>query len=352
MSFKKCETNQNKTRYPGRKRKIIATIALSLSLLFGKARLSSSQSSRPNFDNNVVQERIIDGQEFCSLKDNDQQVILAKTGDSGPSVPTSPGRGQPSNFPTPPAGGRPSRNVPGVNPYPVAPKIVDQGLGAGANPAGAGGGGGAAEFDDQCSVPKKKQQSQKSDKNKVQSDVYNSKKKKKREAEQCKLEDEFRKDKKYGGFEYKLDKNGNPILRVETKTGSEVLVTYEQSLEKYYHEDVYNLKKPKGYDAEHAQSLNRKDRIEYLKKTVPREYVIEYQLANAKSLSTENYRKVPGFISAKKEPGTLYINKETRQIHFVNDRTNIWRTTVIKSRTGLLELARNGFHLFPNAGKK
>ena len=83
--------------------------------------------------------------------------------------------------------------------------------------------------------------------------------------------EEFKKDKKYGGFAYKLDKNGNPILRVETKTGSEVLVTYEQSLEKYYHEDVYNLKTPKSYDSEHAKSLNRKDRIEYLKKTVPRD---------------------------------------------------------------------------------
>lgn len=125
MSFKKCETNQNKTRYPGRKRKIIATIALSLSLLFGKTRLSSSQSSSPNFDNKIVQEKIIDDQEFYSLEDNDQQVILTKIGDSRPSVPTSPGRGQPSNFPTPPAGGRPSRNVPGVNSYPVAAKIVD-----------------------------------------------------------------------------------------------------------------------------------------------------------------------------------------------------------------------------------
>ena len=297
-------------------------------------------------------ERVFSNQELDLFDDSNSRVILVKTGDSAPSVPTSPGRGQPSQFPTPPSGGRPNRPV-YVPKYRTAPKVVDQGLGAAANPAGAGGGnGGGGGADDQCPAPKKKQQSQKSDKNKVQSDVYNSKKKKKREAEQCKLEDEFRKDKKYGEFEYKLDKNGNPILRVETKTGSEVLVTYEQSLEKYYHEDVYNLKKPKGYDAEHAQSLNRKDRIEYLKKTVPREYVIEYQLANAKSLSTENYRKVPGFISAKKEPGTLYLNKETRQIHFVNYRTNIWRTIVIKSRTGLIELARNGFHLFPKAGKK
>jgi hypothetical protein len=171
MSFKKRETNQNKIRHPGRKRKIIATIALSLSLLFGKTRLSSSQSSNPNFDNKVVQERIIDDQEFCSLEDNDQQVILVKTGDSAPSVPTSTGRGQPSNFPTPPAGGRPSRPV-YVPKYRIAPKVVP-----GANPAGAGGVGGAAEFDDQCPAPKKKQQSQKSYKNKVQSDAYNSKKK-------------------------------------------------------------------------------------------------------------------------------------------------------------------------------
>ena len=80
-------------------------------------------------------------------------MILAKTGDSAPSVPTSTGRGQPSKFPTPPSGGRPSRDVPGVNLYRVAPKIVDQGLGAGANLAGAGNGGGAPEFDDQCPVP-------------------------------------------------------------------------------------------------------------------------------------------------------------------------------------------------------
>lgn len=74
-----------------------------------------------------------------------------------PSNIRQPGQG-PSNFPTPPSGGRPSRNVPGVNPYRTAPKIVDQGLGAPANPAGAGNGGGAAEFDDndQCLVPKKK----------------------------------------------------------------------------------------------------------------------------------------------------------------------------------------------------
>ena len=101
MFFKKRETNQNKIRHPGRKRKIIATILLPLSLLFGRGQVSSSQSSDPNFDNKLVQERIIDDQEFCSLEDNDQQVILAKA-EGNPVTPLT-NRG-PSNFPTPPSG--------------------------------------------------------------------------------------------------------------------------------------------------------------------------------------------------------------------------------------------------------
>lgn len=47
--------------------------------------------------------------------------------------------------------------MPGVNPYRVAPKIVDQGVGAAANPAGAGNGGEAAEFDDNKPSSKKEQ---------------------------------------------------------------------------------------------------------------------------------------------------------------------------------------------------
>ena len=186
MSLKKRETNQNKIRHPGRKRKIIATIALSLSLLFGKTRLSSSQSSSPNFDNKVVQERVIYDQWFCSLEDNDQQVILVKADYSSPSVPTSHGTGQPSNFPTPLAGGRPSRPV-HVPKYRRAPKVVPgPGLGAAANPAGSGGGGGAAEFDDdKCPAPNKEQ----SQESKTYDYRSNNPKKKKQFAEQCELDE-------------------------------------------------------------------------------------------------------------------------------------------------------------------
>ena len=130
-----------------------------------------------------------EAKEFNQFQGTDQQVILVGRDSSGTSsnVPSNIGRqGQsPSNFPTPPAGGRPSWPV-YVPKYRTAPKVVDSGLGAAANPAGAGGVGGNAEFDDQCPVPNKEQ----SQKSKTFDYDYcsNYPKKKKQSAEQCELD--------------------------------------------------------------------------------------------------------------------------------------------------------------------
>lgn len=129
------------------------------------------------------------------MDDPNSRVILVKTGDSAPSVPTSTGRGQPSSFPTPPSRGQPSRPATGANPYIYrpTPKVVDQGLGGAANPAGAGNGGGGAEFDDNSPVPKKEQAKE----SKTFDYDYRSNypEKKKQSAEQCEL-DENVKDRK------------------------------------------------------------------------------------------------------------------------------------------------------------
>lgn len=74
--FKKHKDNQNKIKPRGRKRKIFATIVLALSLLFGKPRSSSSQSSSPNFDNQTIQEKVINDRDVNFFEDNDRQVIL------------------------------------------------------------------------------------------------------------------------------------------------------------------------------------------------------------------------------------------------------------------------------------
>lgn len=141
--------------------------------------------------------------------------------------------------------------MPGVNPYRVAPKIVDPGLGAGANPAGAGSGGGNPEFEDQYRVGQ----------------------------------------------------------------------------------------------------LAPADRKAYIESTVPKQNILEFLKANVASLSSDKLKPVPGFIGARKESGTIYFFRNTRELHFVNEMTGNWRTTVVQSESQLRNLAKNDFHLFPNAGE-
>ena len=121
---------------------------------------------------------------------------------------------RPSNFPTPAAGGRFSQNVPGFNSYRTPPTVVDRGLGAAANPAGAGNGGGAPEFDDQCPVPEN-QKSQESKESKVSDYDYpsNAPKKRKQSAEQCEL-DENVTDRKIE-IVYRIKKNPALIREAE-----------------------------------------------------------------------------------------------------------------------------------------
>ena len=188
MSFRNLKGNQNKRKPAGRKRKVLTTIVLIFNLLSGQPRLSSSKSSSPIFGNQVVNEKVIGDREFNSIKDNDRQIILAKSEGNPITPPINRG---PSNFPTPPSGGQPSRNVPGVNPYRVAPKVIDQGLGAGGNPAGAGHGAGAPEFDDNSPVPEKEKSQESFD----YDYSSNSPKKKKKSAEQCELDEKVKEGK-------------------------------------------------------------------------------------------------------------------------------------------------------------
>ena len=138
-------------------------------------------------------------------------AVLAKADGTPVTPPTNRG---PSNFPTPPAGGRPSRPV-YIPKYRTAPKVVPgPGLGAGANPAGAGGGGGAAEFDDQCSVPEnKKSQESKSD----YDYPLNAPKKKKQSQNQCSIDEQNK-----AGID-ELPDSSEFIYNLEIKTARKAL---------------------------------------------------------------------------------------------------------------------------------
>ena len=105
-------------------------------------------------------------QEFNSFEDNDGQIILTKADGNPITPPTNRG---PSQFPTPPAGGRPVY----VPKYRTATKVVPG--------VGAGGGGGNAKFDDdQCSAPNK----EKSQKSSINHHDFTQKSKKKKKRNQ------------------------------------------------------------------------------------------------------------------------------------------------------------------------
>ena len=162
----------------------------------------------PGNNNQVYQEILLSAQEFHSFEG---QVILAKADGNPVTPPTNRG---PSNFSTPPSGGRPNRPV-YVPKYRTAPKVVDQGLGAGANPAGAGWGGGAAEFDDQSPVP----ENQKSQESKVSDYDYssNAPKKKKQSEDQCPIYEQNK-----AGID-ELPDSSEFIYNLETKTAKKAL---------------------------------------------------------------------------------------------------------------------------------
>jgi hypothetical protein len=70
-------------------------------------------------------EIILSNQELDSLDDPNSRVILVKTGNSLPSIPTSPEREQPTNFPSGTTGERRTQHVTQVNPYETPPKLVN-----------------------------------------------------------------------------------------------------------------------------------------------------------------------------------------------------------------------------------
>jgi hypothetical protein len=166
--FLKHKNNQNKIKPRGRNRKLFATIALALSLQFRKSGLSSSQSLSSNFDNQTIQERVINDQDVNLFEDNDQQVILVRNNSSSPTVTPGVANGFLSkprvNPPAGASGLKPVRATPSPGlktprglitsrPQTDARRERTRLNGAG-NPGGAGG---AANSDDQCPVPKIKQ---------------------------------------------------------------------------------------------------------------------------------------------------------------------------------------------------
>ena len=114
-------------------------------------------------------------------------------------------------------------------------------------------------------------------------------------------------------------------------SGKKIVYRYDNALAKYYHADVYGLEFPEGFDKNHARALTPNNRKAYIESTVPRKKILEFLKANLRSLSSDSFHQVPGFIGAQKDSGRIYFNRNTRELHFINEGTNEWRTTIIQS---------------------
>jgi len=146
-----------------------------------------------------------------------------------------------------------------------------------------------------------------------------------------------------------LDKNGNPILLIPIIDGGTRHIEFDQTRDKFYHEDIFlNVSPPDGFDNQAVRDLDYLDRLDYLRITIPDRSVIELENEIGKSLSHPNTMSVLGFLRKYKIEGTIDINMQSGLVSFTNYGTNIHRTIVKMSPERIQELAKNKFHLFPD----
>ena len=149
-------------------------------------------------------------------------------------------------------------------------------------------------------------------------------------------------------FDFELDKNGNPTLIIPMKDGGIRRIEFGQTRDKYYHEDLFpNISAPDGFDNQAVQDLKHSDRLAYLRENIPDESVIELQNEIGRSLSHPKNISVPGFLGKYKTEGTIDINMQSGLVSFTDYGTNKHRTIVKMSPDRIQELAKDGFHLFP-----
>ena len=150
-------------------------------------------------------------------------------------------------------------------------------------------------------------------------------------------------------FDFELDKNGKPLLIVPMRDGSIRRVAFDQTRDKYYHEDLFpDITTPDGFDNKAVRKLEYSDRLAYLRENIPDESVIELQNEIAKSLIHPKTVPVPGFLGKYKIKDTLDINTDLGIVSFTDDKTNKHRTIVQMSPEHIKKLVKDRFHIFPD----
>lgn len=149
-------------------------------------------------------------------------------------------------------------------------------------------------------------------------------------------------------FDFELDENGNPTLIIPMKDGSIRRIEFDQTRDKWYHEDLFpNISAPDGFDNQAVRDLKYSDRLAWLRENIPDKNVIGLQNEIGKSLSHPKIISVPGFLGKYKIEGTVDINMESGLVSFTDGVRNKHRTIVKMSPERIQKLAKDGFHIFP-----
>jgi len=300
MIVKKSRKNQKEIQSPSKKSRILINLALFVSLVFGKPGFSFSQSSN---------------------SDNDQQIILATNykGFEGFSVLPVPKSGQNHNglF-----GNKKDNNI---KESPINGNSDDgPGDEPGENPS--------FEID---SDSKKNRLESKS----VEHHIYENKNDVDSETEdesnnQCSIEE---------------------IKSAMAKDGTIIHVPASQVRDKGLHiPDFLDEERLHGkFDVTEAEGLKYSDRLNYLrdKNNLPDEIVYEARDEILDFMTADDTILVPGFLGYRKLEGTVFVNTRLNKVGFRDYNSYKFRTGMTMNDEKILELTKNGFHLFPTAGE-
>ena len=257
---------------------------MTLSLVFGRARMTSSQSPSSNFCDKPSYEIVIS-------ESTDQQVILAKNGSNNNNPPTNRG---PSNFPTPPTSpsrGRPTSPV-YVPEYRTTPDIVNRNTGWGLadNPSGTGSESDSnddfEELEDQCPVPNQEQSTETNTHDQDSIQEYKKKKKKRNEHLDKKVEVdgelyEFERDKiekktPSHGTDFGLEPDRGPdgeVIR-DRKTGKPRAKQNKQNYEQFTENLSEFIQDPKSEKIEPTYRKGRENEQDVVGFRQERKFVI------------------------------------------------------------------------------
>lgn len=321
-----------------KKLKILAKATFYIGLVFWKPKINSEQFLNKKVDDKKIEKILITSNQLGLLKDNTVANATSSNNSSSSSTPIKQGLvssftiniNRPKKVTT-----IETKTLKGLDLTPrSSTKTKMASSPGGENPF-------SPNYDNKKFSSKKP-----NDINDYHQNYYSKKKK------QCKVKNQFRRDGKFGNFSYKLDSKGLPILKVKTQNGEIVFISYEQALSKYYHCKIYDAISPQPFDLAKVKKMLPRDRINYLKETIPKRKIIEFQIETAKSFNNGNFKSVPGHTSARRDRGTLFIDEHNNILHFVDFMTGRWRTSIKFKEHYLRKLAEDNFYLFKNAGLK